>query len=469
MNRGLPRTKIVATVGPATQSEAALERLLAAGVSVFRLNFSHGTQDGHALVARRIRAVAARLGVAAAILGDLQGPKIRTGPLSAPILHLAAGAAFTITTRDVPGDGACVGTTFPDLPQVVAAGQRLLLDDGRLALRVESVTVTDVVCTVAAGGELREHVGINLPDIRTAIPPVTEKDLRDLDLCVDLGLDYVALSFVQQADDVRAARARLRERKSRIPIIAKIERAAAMAHLDSIVRAFDGVMVARGDLAVETSPADVPVFQKRIIRAANAVGKPVITATQMLESMTHSPQPTRAEASDVANAVWDGTDAVMLSGETAVGDYPAETVAMMASILHRAEEHPPEGITHVAGSPARAVVQGACELAGRVHASALLVLTRSGRTAEAAACERSRLPVLAVTDSPAVAQRLALHWGVQPTVMPFAGHTDAMLASAQAHLKAAGVLAPGDTIVVTGSAPVASRGRTNFIKVERVG
>jgi pyruvate kinase len=466
----LPPTKIVATLGPATRRPETIAALIEAGASVFRLNFSHGTRREHEQTFESVHEVAHELGRTVAVMGDLQGPKIRTGALQAGPVTLRPGAGFTITARDVPGDAEAVSTTYGGLPGIVSPGERLLLSDGQIVLRIDAVGGQDIRCTVQVGGELREHAGINLPDLAVNIPSLTEKDKADLETCLDLGVDYVALSFVQGPDDVKPLRAHRRAWRARVPIIAKIEKREAIRHLAAIVRAFDGVMVARGDLAVETSAAEVPVFQKRIINLAVAAGKPVITATQMLESMTHSPQPTRAEASDVANAVWDGTDAVMLSGETAIGDYPVEAVRTMTDILR----HAITDVTSwrqpapVVAGEAEAVVHAATHLAEQVHAAAILVLTRSGRTAHLVARERPSVPILAVSNNDLVRRQLALLWGVQPFLLRYRSNTDAMLDDTQRFLVARGVLSPGDRIVVTGAAPVTARSRTNFVKLHVV-
>lgn len=464
----LPATKIVATLGPASATAATIAALVEAGVSVFRFNFSHGTQAEHGRTLGLVRAAADGAGRHIAALADLQGPKIRTGGLAGGAVTLAAGQPLVVTARDVPGDDREVGTTYPDLPRVVAVGQPLLLDDGRLRLRVAAVDGPDIRTTVEVGGELRAHVGINLPELATPIAALTDKDRDDLAFALAAGFDLVALSFVQGPEDARAVREAMGSH--RVPVVAKIERRAALERLPQVVRAFDGVMVARGDLAVETSPAEVPLFQKRIIATARAMGKPVIIATQMLESMTHAPQPTRAEASDVANAVWDGTDAVMLSGETAIGDYPVETVRTMADIVRLAgganglQRGAPDGL----GGDDEAVARAAAALAEQVAATAVVALTRSGRTAGLVSRERPDVPVLAVTDGPEVARRLALRWGVTPVVLPFVPQTDAMVQGAVTALREEGLLAAGDTVVVTGSAPVASHGAPNFVQVVRV-
>jgi len=466
------RVKIVATVGPASHSAESLEALVHAGVDVFRLNFSHGTRGEHAETFHRIREIGERLDVAVAVLADLQGPKIRTGMLAGgqPVL-LRQGDSFTITTQQVEGTATQVSTDFHELPRHVAIGQRLLLDDGRLAVTVTRVTETDVACEVVYGGMLGEHKGINLPGMLVDIPPLTDKDIADLGFCLDLGVDYIAMSFVQRADDIRAARQIMRDlRRARVPIIAKIEKRQALENLDAILQAFDGVMVARGDLGVETSPEEVPVWQKRIIQRANAAEKVVITATQMLESMVGSPRPTRAEASDVANAVWDGTDAVMLSAETAIGQYPVETVATMSRIIQAAEK---AHLTQRAwqprrGSHAHAIAHAACNLTQELKVAALAVFTKSGRTAQMASKARPDTPIYAITDDPALCRRLALWWGVRPLTLPFRRTTEEMMDRIEAHLLERELLLPGATIILVGSTPVAAQGRTNFLKVHTI-
>ncbi|MBI2885699.1 MAG: pyruvate kinase [Chloroflexi bacterium] len=464
------QAKIVATVGPATSSAEMLEALLRAGVDVFRLNFSHGTPEEHTQVVRSIREVSQRCGRVPAVLADLQGPRIRTGALAQGPIHLRAGQPFTVTTRSLLGDAAAVSTDYAGLPSAAQPGQRLLLDDGNLELRVESVSTTDILCVVTVGGPLGEHKGVILPGAALDLPPLTEKDQGDLTLGLDLGVDYIALSFVQQASDAELVRKVLRARDAHVPVIAKIERLEALQNLDTILRAFDGVMVARGDLGVEVAPEEVPVWQKRIIRRANEAGKLVITATQMLESMVVKPRPTRAEASDVANAVWDGTDAVMLSAETAVGAHPQETVDTMARIIHQAEA---PGWFQPAwearpSSHSEAVCHAACHLTRELEVAALVVLTTSGRTAHLISKARPNTPILAITDDPAVCRQLALWWGVQPYLLPFRRSTEEMIAATEEFLMERGAVSPGDTIVLVGSTPVAARGRTNFVKVHHV-
>src|ERR687893_1743255 len=336
------RAKILATLGPASREPATLEALLAAGANAFRINMSHGTQEEHVETIRRARAAAEKLGRPVAVLVDLSGPKIRTGVLrGGKAVPLDTDAQFTLTTRSVAGDEREVSTNYDGLPRDVRPGARVLLDDGLIELQVERTTETDVVTRVVNGGLLNERKGINLPGVALPIPSLTDKDRRDLNWAVRHGADYIALSFVRKAEDCEEAKALIKAAGGRQPLVSKIEKAEAMDHLDAIIAAADGVMVARGDLGVETSVELVPVYQKRIIEEANRAEKFVITATQMLQSMISEPRPTRAEASDVANAVWDGSDAVMLSGETAVGKHPIETVEMMHRIVVRAESTVP--------------------------------------------------------------------------------------------------------------------------------
>ncbi|MCX6023859.1 MAG: pyruvate kinase [Chloroflexi bacterium] len=466
----LRRAKIVATLGPATRPEAVLRRLLAAGVDVARLNFSHGTQDEHAAAIADVRRIAAELGRQVAVLQDLQGPKIRTGPLAGggPV-ELEAGGRLVITTRLVPGDASVVSTTYAGLPNDVRPGDRVLLADGLIELRVLDVEGPDVICRVINGGPLGEHKGINLPGVPVSAPALTDKDRADLIFGLAQGVDYVALSFVRSAEDAEAARRIMAEQRAHVPLIAKIEKPEALAHLEGVLRAFDGVMVARGDLGVELSPEAVPVWQKVIIRMANDLGKPVITATQMLESMITNPRPTRAEASDVANAVFDGADAVMLSAETAAGAYPVTAVETMARIIMAAETAPPD-------LPPRsertwsgyAIARAACGLAEDLNVPALVVLTQSGRTGQLVSKERPDVPIIAFTDEAATARRLALWWGISAVVTPFRRTTDMMLTDIEAALLALGLAAPGDNVVVVGSTPIAARGRTNFIKIHHL-
>jgi len=465
------RVKIVATLGPATSTHERIRGLLQAGVDVVRLNFSHGTHEEHARLHSIIREEEAPLGRHVAILQDLSGPKLRTGPLKDdnPV-ELKDGEVFVLTTRALPTQPGIASVTYPNLPNDTRPGSTILLDDGHIELRVLTTEGSDVRCSVIKGGLLGAHKGINLPNVAVNVPTFTEKDRADLDLGLSLGMDYIALSFVRHPNDARVARELMRKRRISVPLLAKIEKPQALEHLDSIVKAFDGVMVARGDLGVEIPPEDVPGWQKVIIRKANEAGKPVIIATQMLESMINDPRPSRAEASDVANAVLDGTDAVMLSGETSVGKYPLETVSVMVRIIQGAEATvkdwpaPEQRRT----SHARAVSQAAWILAQNLDVRSVVVLTRSGRTAQLVSSDRPDDPIIALTHDERVARRLALWWGVAPQVLTFPRDTEQAIVEMERALLERGLASHGDDLIVVGSMPVASRGLPNFVKLHRI-
>ena len=476
------RTKIVCTIGPATNSDEKLEQLVRAGMNVARLNFSHGMQDEHALVIERIQAISARLGCSIAILQDLQGPKIRTGLLQGgqPV-ELVDGAKVTITTRPVIGDAQTIATTYELLPQDVKVGDRILLDDGLIELRVVDRTQTDVHCLVVHGGLLGEHKGINLPGVAVSAPALTEKDLDDLRFGVKHGVDYIALSFVRRPEDVLEAKNLIRQlqteqkagKRVQVPIslIAKLEKPEAVARLDEILEVVDGVMVARGDLGVEMAPEKVPLIQKRIISRCNEQGLPVITATQMLESMITNPRPTRAEASDVANAILDGTDAVMLSGETAVGAYPIEAVGMMVRIALETESS--ELITLRPQckqlNQAHAVSHAARALSEEASVQSIVVFTRSGASAHLISKDRPRTHILAYTPSERVYRQLALWWGVWPYQIEMYGTTEELIAVVEQRLLQDKLVQLGEHVVIMGGLPIASQARTNFVKLHRVG
>ncbi len=478
------RTKIVCTIGPATNSEEQIERLMRAGMNVARLNFSHGTQQDHAFVIERVRTISARLGCSIAILQDLQGPKIRTGALQGgqPV-RLVNGAKVTITARDVPGSAEKVSTTYKALPSDVKVGDRILLDDGLLELHVLSFNETDVVCEVVHGGLLKEHKGINLPGVAVSAPALTEKDRDDLKFGVMHGVDFVALSFVRRPEDVREAKQLIRQHQLElggkktaaplvpIPLIAKLEKPEAIAHLDGILEVVDGVMVARGDLGVEMAPEKVPLIQKRIIARCNDLGLPVITATQMLESMITNPSPTRAETSDVANSILDGTDAVMLSAETATGAYPIEAVQMMVRIALETEAgnktaHQPQckRLTQ-----AHAVSHAARALSEEASVQAIVVFTRSGNSAHLISKDRPRTPILAYTPSERVYHQLALLWGVWPYYIALLGTTEELVVVVDQRLRDDKLVQRGEHVVIMGGLPIASRARTNFVKLHHVG
>jgi pyruvate kinase len=466
----MPRTKIVCTIGPASRSPEALARLAEAGMDVARLNFSHGTHDEHAAVLASLRAISERVGRPIAILQDLAGIKIRIGPIAAGTVRLEPGTDFTLTRRAVAGDAREVSLDYPDLAASVRPGDALLLSDGAVELRVETADATDIRCRVVAGGPLSARKGIHLPGRSIAAPGLTAKDREDLAFGVAQGVDYVALSFVRGAEDVLEARRFLDARHAAIPLIAKIEKHEALARVDEILAASDGLMVARGDLGVETPLEHVPLLQKMLIDRANRAGKPVITATQMLLSMVDRPRPTRAEVGDVANAILDGTDAVMLSEETAAGRYPVEAVATMRRIAEDTETAFPFEAwmrrfeDRSLQSLPEAVAAAACELAEHIGAAVIVAWTESGATARLVARHRPRRAILALSTRPEVARRLALVWGVIPFVAEGGTDTDAMLDRAPRLAAARGLLGPGQTAVITAGIPVGVAGSTNMIK-----
>ncbi len=469
------RTKIVGTIGPASRSEETIEALIKAGLNVARLNFSHGTREEHALAVDLVRRVSQRLGVAVAILQDLQGPKMRTGMLEkGEKVLLRDGETFTITTRPIVGTAAAVSTTYPALARDVHKGDRILLDDGLIELIVLETTATDVVCRVVHGGLLAERKGINLPGVAVSAPALGEKDLADLAFGLDLGVDYVALSFVRTAQDVRAAKDAVRAQDATVPVIAKLEKPEALAYLEDILEVADGVMVARGDLGVEMPLETVPLAQKRIIREANKHGVLVITATQMLESMIANPRPTRAEASDVANAILDGTDAVMLSGEMAVGRYPVKAVEVMARIALRVEEDCPQIYTmgaggHAHSTDAEAISEAARTIAAYSDVRAIVAFTSTGLTARLIAKDRPCVDILGLTPHEHVYRRLSLVWGVTPYLCPLAHNVEELLGHMERILLAAGHVHGGDKVVVMGSMPLGLGNPTNFLKIHQIG
>ena len=442
-------------------------------MDVARLNFSHGTHQDHALVIAELRRLAAQAGRPLAILQDLQGPKIRTGALAEGPVQLIPGSALVITTRQVPGDASCVSTTYQHLPTDVKPGDQILLSDGLLRLEVAAVRGEEVECRVMDGGQLRARAGINLPGVKVSAPSLTEKDQEDLEFGIAQGVDYVALSFVRRAADLIDLKERLARRGANIGVVPKIEKPEALDELEAILQAADAVMIARGDLGVELSPERVPFIQKHIIRQAARFKVPVITATQMLESMIEHPRPTRAEASDVANAVFDGTDAVMLSGETAAGRYPVESVAMMARIVCEAETHlsfSSERRRREEGSTSfpDAMAEAACRAAAEVKAVAIVAFTQSGFTARLISKHRPPVPVIAFTPHEQICRRLCLYWGVLPRYSPFVADTEQMMARADAVLLEAGLTQPGDHLVFLAGTP-STLGTTNLMKLHRAG
>ena len=470
------RAKILATLGPATREDSVVESLLRAGVDGVRINMSHGTQEEKGEDIRRAREAAERSGRPLAVLVDLSGPKIRTRQLQngAPVV-LEAGQTFTLTTRDMIGSAEVVATNYPDLPRVLKVGDRILLDDGAIALNVESENDTDVVCRVINGGVLGERKGINLPGISLPIASLTEKDEDDLKWAVKQNADYIALSFVRRAEDCTQAKEMIKAAGGRAPLVAKIEKAEAIDHLDEIIEAADALMVARGDLGVETSVELVPVYQKQIIEKSVLAGKMVITATQMLQSMVNSPRPTRAEASDVANAVWDGSDAVMLSNETAAGRYPLETVETMARIIESAESGKQTANDDVlkwagrqTGRVSRALCEAAVFAAAEMNTKVTAVFTESGLMARRLSALRPEQKIVALTQSKDVQSQLSLIWGVQSLLTAPADSTEGMLKSGEQTLLKAGVVEPGEMIVVM-AGRLSGLGLSSSVTLFRVG
>lgn len=473
--------KIVATIGPASDSREILRKMILAGMDVARLNFSHGNHAEHAARIAALRELSLDLGQPVAILQDLQGPKLRVGNIPGGSMEIRAGELIRLVSLDKAVSVESVQLVPMDVPNLetaVSPGGRILMDDGKLELQVTEVTADSVTARVVIGGTLSSHKGVNLPGAALHFPGFTEKDREDLCFGLAQGVDYVAISFVRTAADiqtVRDAAAAFSPKHASIPIIAKLELPEAIANLVEIIKAADGVMVARGDLGVETSPAQVPAIQKEIIRIANMQAKPVITATQMLESMIINPRPTRAEASDVANAVFDGTDALMLSAETASGSYPVESVAMMADIIRDAEVHFREwGHIPVSFDPsiendAVSMTLAGRELAHERQVSAIAVFTESGRTARYASKSRPRVPILAFTPSPATLNCLNLYWGVTPILVPYSSTVESMLVHIEAAAIANRMVKAGDQIVMISGFPVGRRRDPNFALLYTIG
>jgi pyruvate kinase len=470
------RAKIVATIGPATATPEALEQLLRYGVDVARLNFSHGSHEDHAETMGRIRAASRHLGKPVAILQDLQGPKIRTGPLKAGRagVKLVVGRKLVITTAgELVGDEHLVSTTYVHLAEDVKAGDRLLIDDGLLELKVVSTDGVKVTAEVIEGGTLGEHKGINLPGVALRTEAMSDKDKADLAFGLANGVDAVALSFVRTAEDVLLCRRLMEQAGRMVPVIAKIEKPEALDQIDAILAVADGLMVARGDLGVEILPERVPGIQKMLCRKANALGKPVIIATQMLNSMIEHARPTRAEASDVANGIWDGADAVMLSGETASGKYPLAAVQMMDRIVREAEStvqtRRVPGLTEAAPAPLDEVVSAAaCRAAESSGAVAICCFTLSGTTARLLAHFRPPVPVVAFSTEQSVRRRCALYWGVMPALMEPVKNADAMAEAVAERLVEDGIALPGDRLVLVHGSPMGVAGKTNSIRLHQI-
>jgi pyruvate kinase len=466
-------SKIVCTIGPASRSPRIIQRLLQAGMDVARLNFSHGSHEDHAQSISLLRAEAVKLQKPIAILADLQGPKIRTGLLAGGAsVQLRAGERFIITTAKVPGDAARVSTTFRALPKEVHRGNRILLSDGLIELRVEQVRGQEVICEIVNGGLLGQNKGINLPGVKLRVPALTSKDRQDLAFALKQGANYIAVSFVRSPEDVLAAKSLIQRAGKDTPVIAKLEKPEAIENLDQIIRVADGVMVARGDLGVEMSPEKVPVVQKTIINRARQFRRPVITATQMLESMTENPRPTRAEASDVANAIFDGSDAVMLSAETASGKYPVESVSMMARIIEEAEgsiDEFPRPAPQEKLKVAETVAELVCHASRELHMKVIAVFTHSGFTARLVSRYRPLVPIVAFSPEAETRRRMALIWGVLPRSIPDVHKIDGLAIVAEKRLLEEKLVRKGDVIGIVAGTPMGVRGSTNFMKFHVIG
>src|SRR5215470_440535 len=473
----MKKAKIVATLGPASRAPELLREMISAGLNVARVNMSHGTHESHAETIQTVRAISAELNSPISILLDLCGPKIRTGPLKdhQPI-NLREGQELTITTRDVPGDSSLVSTGYTHLPQDVNIGDRILLADGLIELRVEQVRQSDVICRVINGGALGENKGINLPGVKLSAPSLTEKDRADLSFGLKQQVDYVALSFVRSARDCIGAKTLIEFLGGDAPLIAKIEKREALDDLDNIIDVCDGVMVARGDLGVETTVESVPCHQKRIISRANAAEKIVITATQMLESMTREPRPTRAEASDVANAILDGTDAVMLSAETAIGNYPTHAVETMARIISFTEAHCGQGnrsreLIHgrQTGAEGRAIAEAAIYAASELGSNLIVVFSKSGAMARHLAALRPEQRIVAFTPHGQTYSALAAVWGIEPYMLGFDGRGSELLERADRAMMDKELVSRGETIVVMAGRIPEQPSLSSMMKLRRVG
>jgi len=468
------KTKIVATIGPASDSPEIIKKFIQAGVEVFRLNFSHGDQEYHANVFNLIREISSSLKKPVAILQDLQGPKLRVGILAQEGIMLSKGDEVLLKLAEKSDDPKVIPIKEKELIDALRPNASVMLADGLIELKVLEKRDNEVLCKVVNGGKLESKKGINVPNITINIPSVTSKDIDDIMFGIKLGVDFIAVSFVRKAADVLQVKNILEASRINIPVIAKVEKHEAVENIDDIVLASDGVMVARGDLGVEIPLEEVPIVQKTIIEKCNRLGKPVITATQMLDSMIRNPRPTRAEVSDVANAIFDGTDAIMLSGETAIGEYPVESILTMAKIAEYTESQLKysdilrKRAEFSTNSPTDAIGYATCEIAQRLGAKAIITSTQSGYTARMVAKYRPAQPIIAVTPDERVQRRLLLFWGINPLTTRIYKTTDEMIeASVQASLEA-GFIRKGDTVILTGGIPVGIGGTTNFLKVHQV-
>ena len=466
------RAKIVATLGPASSSYEQVKAIIDAGVDVARMNLSHGSHDVHEEIYKTVRKAAADAGKSLGIFVDLQGPKIRLAKFKDGPVHLAKGAIFKITIEEVEGDVNICGTTFKGLPADVKVGDVLLIDDGKVRLRATAVSATTVTTEVEIAGDVSNNKGINLPGVAVNVPALSEKDEGDLRWALKIGVDMIALSFVRNASDIVRVHEIMKEEGRTLPVIAKIEKPQAVENLEEIIDAFDGIMVARGDLGVELPLEQVPLVQKRAVELARRWAKPVIVATQMLESMIHASIPTRAETSDVANAVLDGADALMLSGETSVGDFPVEAVSTMAKIIEFTEENGLDRIPALGTKPhthAGAVSLAAMEIAELLGSKFVCVFTESGDSLKRISRLRSSVPVLTFTPNQDVANRLSLVWGSQTFLVPKVNHTDGMFDQVDTTVLEEGLCKQGDEVVVVAGTPPGVSGSTNTLRVHKVG
>lgn len=466
------RAKIVCTLGPATSTPGQIRELVVAGMDIARLNLSHGDYPVHERVYQAVRAASDETGRAVGILVDLQGPKIRTGRFAAGPVTLVKGDRFTITVDDILGDAERVSTTYKGMPGDVKAGDLLLVDDGKVCLRAVEVTATDIVTETVEGGVISNNKGINLPGVAVSVPAMSQKDKADLRWGLRLGADLVALSFVRSAADLADVHQIMDEEGVRVPVIAKIEKPQAVDNLEEIIHAFDGVMVARGDLGVELPLEDVPLVQKRAVEMARQQAKPVIVATQVLESMIENSRPTRAEASDCANAVLDGADAIMLSGETSVGAWPTQAVRTMARIIETTEDHGLERIHPLGTRPhttGGAVTWAAVEIGELLKVKYLVTFTQSGDSAKRLSRIRSQLPMLAFTPLAETRSQLALVWGIETFIVPMARHTDQMALEVDRELLSSGRCQEGDVVIIVAGSPPGIPGSTNALRVHRIG
>lgn len=473
----MKKTKIVCTIGPASEGEDTLKEMISAGMNVARLNFSHGDYEEHGARISMLKRVREELGQPIAILLDTKGPEIRTGDFKENEVFLTEGQEYTLTTRDIPGDNKLCSISYKDLPGDIKAGDTILIDDGLVALKVEEVVGgEDVRCIVLNNGVIKNHKGINVPGVHINMPPLTDKDKTDIAFGIENGIDFIAASFVRNAEDVLAIREFLRENQAEhIQIISKIENGEGVDNIDKIIDVSDGIMVARGDLGVEVPAEELPLLQKRIIRKCNKVGKPVITATQMLDSMIRNPRPTRAEVTDVANAILDGTDAIMLSGETAMGKYPVESVATMSQIAKRTEEAMDyfrlfvDRESEKESTITDAISHATCNIAMSLGAEAILTGTSSGYTARMVSKFRPKQPIIATTTDESVQRRLCLSWGVYCILLPMVESTDDLINKTVTKALEHGKVKTGDLVVITAGIPVGVGGTTNLIKAHVVG